>query len=155
MEEIKRSVNIGESLADYISSQEYGTIIRFQDIEIITKEKRKTPRYYNAISKAKKILEERGKVIQHIGGGDYQVIFPGDYTNAYIREIRLANGKIKHGGKILQNAPVNDMNSVERQEYRNVSDFNTKLSASLQGSFVEVKRLADHKKHPYEEALSK
>ena len=146
MEESK-TINYGEALADFISSLDYGTIIHYQDIERITSEKWGTQRYYRFIAKAKKILEERGKMIQSIGGKDFQVLYPGDYSSAYAREIKLAKKRIKHGGKILRNAPVNDMTISERQTLNNVADFHTRVEATLQGSYVEVKRLTD-KRHP-------
>lgn len=147
MEE-QKTINYGESLADYIATQDYGTIIHFQEIERICKERRGNQRYYNYIAKAKKILEKRGKMITSIGKGDYQILYPGDYSNAYIREVRLARGRIKHGGKILHGAPVNDMSTVELQEYNRVADFHTALEAKICGEFVTVKRLTN-RNHPF------
>ena len=147
MEEIK-TVNLGEALADYVSGQEYGTIIHYQEIERICKERRGNQRYYNYIAKAKKILESRGKMIKSIGKGDYQVLYPGDYSNAYTREVRLARGRIKHGGKIINGAPVNDMDATELQEFNRVADFHVSLEAKMCGDFVTVKRLTD-RKHPF------
>lgn len=152
MEEAK-TINYGEALADYISKYEYGTIIHYQEIERVTKERRRTPRYYNIIAKAKKILEARGKMIKSIEGGDYQVLYPGDYSNAYAREVRLAKGRIKHGGKIVKGAPVGDMTAEERQTFNHVSDFHTRLEAQLCGNYVEVKKLVG-KKHPLEVGMN-
>ena len=147
MEE-NRTVNRGKALAEYISSFDYGTIIHYQDIEMIVKEKRGVARYYNAIAKAKSVLENSGKAIKSIGGGDYQIIYPGDYSTAYARQVRLAKTRIKHGGKILKGAPVNDMSTEERQSFNHVSDFHAQLDARLVGSYVEVKQLTAKKPHP-------
>ena len=144
----EKTTNYGELLADYIESQEYGTIIHYQEIERVTKERRKTPRYYQYIAKAKKLLVARGKIIKSIGSGDYQVLYPGDYSAAYAREVRLARTRIKQGGKIVRGAPVNDMSSEERQMFTNVSDFHARLDAQIHGNYVEVKRLAS-KRHPF------
>lgn len=146
MEEQRKTVNIGEKLADYIEGLDYGTVIHYQDVENVTGERRKTQRYYAAIAKAKKLLVERGKVIKLIGGGDYQVLYPGDYSSAYSREIRLARKRVKRGGKILDNAPVKDMTMEELRTFNNISDFHKRLDASISGSFVEVKRLQS--RHP-------
>lgn len=143
----RKSVNKGEILADSICNRPYGETIRYQHIEEVTGERRGTSRYYGTISKAKKILEERGKMIAPIGGGDYQILYPGDYVSSYAREVRLANRRIKHGGKILRSAPVNDMTQDELQAYNRVSDFHSRLNASISGNVVEVKKLASHD-HP-------
>ena len=145
MEE-QKTINHGEALADYVSELDYGTVIHYQDIEAVTKERYGTQRYYRYIAKAKKLLEDRGKMIQSIGGKDYVVIYPGDYSNAYAREVKLAKKRIRHGGKILKGAPVNDMTTEERQTFTAISDFHTRLEAQTVGNFVEVKRLV--KKHP-------
>ena len=147
--ETEKTVNKGKALAEYISSFDYGTVIHYQDIEMITKEKRGASRYYNSIYKAKSILESNGKAIKSIGGGDYQIIYPGDYSGAYVRQVRLAKTRIKRGGKIIRNAPVNDMSDEERQTFNHVSDFHAQLNAKLIGSYVEVKRLASKKDHPF------
>ena len=147
MEQLQKTINIGEALADYISEMDYGSIVHYQDIERITKERRGTVRYSNAVTKAKKLLERNGKMIKYFSGGDYKVLYPGDYSNEYAREVRIAGNHIKHGKKILAGAPVNDMTSEERSIFRNVSDFHTRLEASFCGQFVEVKKLVS-KKHP-------
>lgn len=150
METLQKTINIGEALADYISEMDYGSIVHYQDIERITKERRGTVRYSNAVTKAKKLLERNGKMIKYFSGGDYKVIYPGDYSNEYAREVRIAGNHIKHGKKILAGAPINDMTSEERSVFRNVSDFHTRLEASFCGQFVEVKKLVS-KKHPLSE----
>lgn len=137
----QKSVNIGVLLAEKLIDRKYGDVIRHQEIELITGESRGTSKYNQAIQKAKKILEENGKVIQYNGGGDYRVIYPGDYAAAYAREIRLANKRVKHGGRILAHAPVNDMTSVEKQTYDRVNDFHATMQARMSGSTVEVKKL--------------
>lgn len=143
----KKTINYGDVIADYIMEKDYGTIIHYQEIESITHENYGSNRYYAYISKAKKILEKNGKMIKAIGRGDYQVLYPGDYVDAYAREIRLAKGKIKHGGKIIKGAPLNDMTTEERQMLNNISDFHTRINAQINGNYVEVKRLAG-KTHP-------
>ena len=55
-----KTIRSWESLADYISQRSYGEIVRYQEIETVTGERRRTAKYYNAISKAKKLLEEQG-----------------------------------------------------------------------------------------------
>jgi len=143
----RKTINFGELLADYVTELEYGTIIHYQDIERITQEKYGTSRYYRFIAIAKRIAEGRGKMFKSIGGKDYQVLFPGDYTDAYAREIRLAKKRVKHGGKIIKGAPVNDMSIEERKVFNNVSDFHARLEASTRGSYVEVQTLT-RKTHP-------
>lgn len=138
-----------EALAEYIMQQPYGATIRYQEIEEITGERYKTSRFYGTVAKAKKILEEHGKMIAPIGGGDYKIAYPGDYAGAYSREVRLANKRIKHGGKILKGAPVKDMTQDEVQTYNRVSDFHARMIASISGSVVEVKKLAS-RPHPLE-----
>ena len=147
------TVHRGCALADYIEPHAYGDVIRYQEIERITNEKRGTPRYYNAIAKAKSILTERGKMIVRIGGGDYQVGYPGDYAKEYAGQVKRANRRLKCGKKILDGAPVNDMTETERQTYNRVYDFNARLSASFSGSVTEVKRLTA-KPHPMEAAVN-
>ena len=143
----EKTVNYGESLADYIAGMEYGTIVHYQEIERVTKQRRGDQRYYNYIAKAKKLLEARGKMIKSVGKGDYQILYPGDYSGAYAREVRLAKGRIKHGGKIIKGAPVNDMDTAELQEFNRVSDFHISLEAKMCGEFVTVKRLTN-RNHP-------
>ena len=149
--EKSRTINSGIALADYIVGHyKYGETVRYQDIEQITNERKGTQRYYAAIAKAKKLLEEKGKMICRAGGGDYKVAYPGDYSNAYAREIRLANNRVKHGNTILEHAPVNDMTISEKQVFDRVSDFHAALQARLAGSTVEVKKLVQ--KHPLQGA---
>lgn len=140
------------ALAEYIKSHEYGTIIRYQEIEQITGTKYKSQEYYNVIQKAKKQLEPAGKAVVAIGHGDYQIIHPGDYAGAYAREIKRAKKRIKHGAQLLQGAPVKDMTADELTVYHRVNDFSTRLMASFSGSVVEIKKLTTPK-HPLEKAL--
>lgn len=147
------TVHRGTALFEYISPREYGDIIRYQEIERVTDTKRYTTSYYNAITKAKKLLETAGKMIVSIEGGDYRVIYPGDYTSEYVREVKRAKKRITHGKKILDGAPVKDMTENEKQVYDRVYDFNSRLSAQFSGSFVEVKKLTG-KPHPMEAALN-
>lgn len=146
MEEVK-TINYGEQLADYISGKDYGVVVHYQEIENVVRERRGSQKYYNYIAKAKRLLEERGKMMKSIGRGDYQILYPGDYSKAYAREVRLARGRIKHGGKIIKGAPVNDMSVAELQEYNRVSDFHIGLEAKICGEFVTVKRLTN-RTHP-------
>ena len=150
MEEIKKTVNVADALAEFISDQNYGSIIRYQDIEDIIKIRKGTRRYYSTIDKAKSILISSGKAIKAIwGSGDYQVIYPGDYSKEYVREIRIARNRIKHGEKILKGAPVNDMSAEERHEYNDVTDFHVRMQAQINGNYVEVKRLVGKRAHPF------
>lgn len=143
----EKTIAVWNKLADFISGKEYGEIIHYQDIQDVTKLKRGEQRYYNAIARAKKILVSRGRAIQHIGGGDYQILYPGDYSGAYVREIKIAKNHVKRGNKILKGAPVNDMSIEERRVFNDVSDFNERMQAQLMGNYVEVKRLVG-KSHP-------
>lgn len=148
-----KTIRSWESLADYISQRPYGDIVRYQEIETVTGERRRTAKYYNAISKAKKLLEEQGKMIVSIEGGDYRIIYPGDYTKEYAGEVKKARNRLKHGKRILDGAPVQDMSEDEQQTYQRVYDFNARLSASFAGSVTEVKRLTG-KQHPMETAMN-
>lgn len=141
-------------LAEKIAKRQYGDVIRRQEIEEITGERWKTQRYYTAIEKAKPMLEKQGKMIVSIGGGDYRVAFPGDYSKEYAGMVRKAGKRLKRGKRILDGAPVHDMNDDERHTYNRVYDFNARLSASFAGSVTEVKRLTG-KQHPLESALLK
>lgn len=143
----EKTIAVWNKLADFISGKAYGDIIHYQDIQEVTGLQRRTTRYYQAIAKAKKILESRGRAIQHVGGGDYQLLYPGDYSGAYVREIKIARNHVKRGDKIIKGAPVNDMSIDERRTFNNVSDFNARMQAQIMGNFVEVKRLAG-KSHP-------
>ena len=149
----EKTISFGEKLADFITEMEYGAIIHYQDIESVIDEEYGTPRYYRFIAKAKKILESRGKMIKPIGGKDYQILYPGDYSKAYVREVKIAQRRIRHGGKIIKGAPVNDMTAEERQAFNNVSDFHVRLEAQAHGSYVEVKRLVGRKQHPFTAAM--
>lgn len=141
------------ALADYIKPRNYGEIIRYQEIERVTDTRRKTTAYYNAIHKAKKKLLEEGKMIVAIDGGDYRIVYPGDYSLEYAKEVRRAKNRVMQGKKILDNAPTKDMTRDELEVYNRVYDFGTRLSASMTGSSVEVKRLTG-KQHPLDKALS-
>lgn len=143
-----KTVNVSDALANYISKLPYGSIVHYQEIEQVTGRERKTQQYYNAIFKAKKILVAQGKAIKPIGGGDYQVLYPGDYSGAYVREVKIAKRHVSRGAKYLKGAPVNEMSSEERRVFNDVSDFNTRMQAQLAGGYVEVKRLAAHREHP-------
>lgn len=143
-----RTINAGQALADYIAELDYGSVIHYQEIEQIIHRKWKTNLYYRDISKAKHILEKKGKAIAPIGGGDYQVLYPGDYSGAYANQVKLASRRIKRGGQILEGAPVNDMSQEERMTFNNVYDFHKRVESRLAGEYVEVERLAQ-KKHPF------
>ena len=144
-----KTVNLSELLADYICEKDYGTIIHYQEIEEVIGIKYKAKRYYQQITKAQKILRSRGKVMKSIGkNGDYQILYPGDYTTAYARELKLAKNRVSRGGEILNGAPVNDMTVEERQTFNAISDFHTRLEAQTISSYVEVKRLRDRRSIP-------
>lgn len=143
-----KTVNKGSALADYIRPRSYGDIIRYQEIEQVTGEKRGSQRYYSAVAKAKKLLEASGKMIQRLSGGDYQILYPGDYAEAAAREVRLANRRIKHGSKILDVAPLNDMSAEERAVHNRMRDGYAVLQARMNGAVVEVKTLTGQRKHP-------
>ena len=147
-----KTIHRWEVLAERIAQHQYGDIIRRQEIEDITGERWKTQRFYTAIQKAKAVLEKQGKMIVSIGSGDYKVAFPGDYSKEYAGMVRKAGKRLKHGKRILDGAPVNDMSEDERQTYNRVYDFNARLSASFAGSVTEVRRLTG-KKHPMESAV--
>lgn len=149
MQEREKTVSRADVLANLIIDMEYGTVIHYQDIESVVKQPRKTQKYYNAIQKAKKLAESEGKAIKPIGGGDYQVIYPGDYAKEYVREIRIAKNRIKHGDRILKAAPVGEMTSSERSTYNNVCDFNARMQAQFSGNYVEVRSLVGKRKHPF------
>lgn len=150
---MEKTIRSHERLAEYVSSKEYGDIIHYQEIETVTGERRKSSKYYNVITKAKKTLEATGKMIVSIPGGDYQIVYPGDYTKEYAGEVKKARNRLKHGKRILDGAPVKDMTDDELQTYNHVRDFNTRLTASFAGSVTEVKRLTG-KKHPLDAALT-
>lgn len=149
-----KTIRRWEVLAEKIANHKYGDIIHRQEIESVTGERWKTQRYYTAIEKAKPLLEKQGKMIVSIGSGDYQVACPGDYAKEYAGMVHKAGKRLKHGKRILDGAPVNDMDDDERQTYNRVYDFNARLSASFAGSVTEVKRLTG-KQHPLESALLK
>lgn len=142
-----KTTDRAKALAEYIVSKGYGTIIHYQEIEGVINERRGTSRYYSSIAAAKKELESMGKAVKPIGGGDYQILYPGDYSGAYCREVRLANKRIKHGGKILEGAPTTDMAPEELVSFNKVRDFHVSLQARMAGSVVEVKGLTN-KPHP-------
>ena len=144
----EKTINFGEALADYVSGLDYGSIIHYQEIERITKQRRGAEKYYRYIAKAKRILEDRGKMIRSIGRGDYQILYPGDYSGAYAREVRLARKKIRHGGRIIRGAPISAMSTQELQEFNRVQDFHTSLEARISGAYVTVKRLIGRNNHP-------
>ena len=145
----RKTINIGSALADFVKEKPYGSFIYYQDIERVTETKYGEQKYYNAIDKAKKILVNCGKAIKNVGKGQYQVLYPGDYTGAYTREVRLARQRINQGGKILKHAPKQDMNAEELQSFNHVSDFHQRLEAKMKGDYVEVKMLSG-KRHPLE-----
>ena len=153
-ETIQKTINLGQALADYILTKNYGDIVRYQEIENVTGLLRKTgntynSKYYNTINKAKKILIDNGKAIKRIEGGDYRILYPGDYSDAYVSEVKKARNRIKRGGKLLKNAPISDMDTKERETFRQVSDFHANLEAKMYGQYVEVKRLSG-KTHPFD-----
>lgn len=139
-------------LAEYIKPHEYGTVIRHQEIEEITGVKYKTHQFYSVVDKTKKLLEPVGKAIAPVGGGDYKILLPGDYSPRYGKYVDSARKRIKRGTKLLKGAPTKDMTQDELTTYNRVSDFNAKLCASFSGSVVEVKMLISPP-HPFENAL--
>lgn len=140
-------------LAEYIKPRDYGDVIRYQEIERVTDTRRKTTAYYNAIHKAKKKLLEAGKMIVSIEGGDYRVVYPGDYSMEYAKEVKRAKNRVVQGKKILDNAPTKDMTKDELEVYNRVYDFSARLTASMSGGMVEVKRLTG-KQHPLDKAMN-
>jgi len=144
----EKTIDSGQALADYIEPMDYGTVISYQDIERVTKREWGTPLYYRDISKAKYILESKGKAIAPIGGKDYQVLYPGDYSAAYVNQVKLASKRIKRGGHILDGAPVRDMSQEERQTFNAVYDFHKRLESRIAGNYVEVVLLSEKKKSP-------
>ena len=153
MDEVK-TISAGKALAERLKEKDFGEIVQRQEIEEVTGTRWKTSRYYGAISKANDILTEEGKRIAPTGkGGDYQILYPGDYSDAYVQEIKRAKKCVTRGDKIIRGAPVNQMTADERQRYNNVADFHNRMQAQISGSYVEVKRLAGKKMHPLEAGL--
>ena len=94
-----------------------------------------------------------GKLIVPVGHGSYRIIYPGDYTSAYAREVRCAKRRLSQGKKILDGAPVKDMSEAEITSYNAVCDFNLKLTAQFNNNVVQVRTLV-HSKHPMQVALT-
>ena len=147
MEE-RKTVETWKKLAEFVAALDYGQIVHRQEIERVTGRTYKTAQFYSDVFKAKKILTANGKAIKAIGKGDYQVLYPGDYSGAYVREVRIAKKHVQRGAKYLKGAPVNDMSTEERKEFNDVSDFNSRMQAQMAGCYVEVRKLTDGRLHP-------
>jgi len=149
-----QTISAGKKLAEVVSKRDFGAVIYRQEIEEITGCRWKTSRYYDAVTNANERLTEAGKRIAASGkSGDYQILYPGDYSDAYVKEVKRAKRCVTKGGKILEGAPVNDMTDDERKKYYDVSDFHNRMQAQISGGYVEVRRIAGKKPHPMEAAL--
>lgn len=138
-------------LAEYIMSKNYGDIIYHQEIAEQIKEQPNTPKYFSAITGAKRLLLDSGKMIESVRKSGYRVVEPDDYTIHSIRQVVAGARRIDSGVKIMRHAPIANMTPEGIESYNRVNDRIQILQASMTGAKVELKMLGTRRQHPLEQ----
>lgn len=139
---------IVQSLVDKISAMDYGDTITHMDIERVTGISRHSPKYGSVMSRAKRQLQEEGKMIVNVWNVGYRVLEPDEYSQQAISRIVTGGKWITKGKKVLHHAPVAKMSEGGRRTHQLVSDRTMILEAAVAGAATEV-RMLGKKRNPY------
>ena len=137
-----------KALEDAFLSKDYSEELQHYEIEQIIGERKESIAYRGIIMDVKRRLLNDGHMIVSNRGIGYKVARPDEYTDGSVKSIMAGARRIDRGQKILQCAPVNDMNQYELQEYNDVRDRVILLSASVAVAKAEVKRLCRDRMNP-------
>lgn len=147
MNEVLQNKKKSEILAEEIKKLDYGTIIPHMTISSIIKEDYPSNKYTTTISKARKILLQKGIVLENIVGDGYRIVEPDNIVDQSLKHYKRGFNEIKKGNDTLEYAPTKDMSPEGREVYRRVHDRSVTLAAHLKGVSVELKTLKE-KRHP-------
>ena len=137
-----------KALVEVFINEEYGKTVEHVQIAEIIGESVGAPKYRQIVDKAKRELLDSGKMIASVHGVGYRVIYPDEYTDQSARCAVIGARRIDKGVRILNNAPVKDMTQMGAQRYNMVCDRMRILQASIHGAKVEIKMLAEERRHP-------
>lgn len=155
MKSVDQSKVLGvEELVDFMSTYEYGTVFEHNAISHMLDVPKNSTKYKTSITKLKKLMLEKGKMLENIRGVGYRIVNPSDYAGKAINQYKLGFNRLTKGEKILNYTPVNDLSDEDRKVYNEVTDRAVRLNASLAGGIVELNRLNKSKSHPFLDAVN-
>lgn len=143
-----------EDLVDFMSTYEYGTVFEHNAISNMLDVPKNSTKYRTSIAKLKKLMLEKGKMLESLRGVGYKIVNPSDYAGKAINQYKLGFNRLTKGEKILNYTPVNDLSDEDRKVYNAVTDGAVRLNASLAGGIVELNRLNKSKSHPFLDAVN-
>lgn len=141
-----------KALVEAFANEPYGTTFEHFKIAGIIGERYGSQQYSEIIQKAKKELEDCGKMIVNVFGVGYRIAYPDEYVDQSAKKVTDGARRIDMGVHILDNAPVKDMTQMGAQRYNVVSDRMRIMQATIHGAKVEIKMLSK-RTNPLEAAL--
>jgi len=132
-----------QNLVEKISSMDYGETVTHMDIECITGISRHSSKYGSILSRAKRQLQEEGKMIVSVWNVGYRVLEPDEYSKQAISSIISGGRRITAGKQVLQNAPTAKMTEDGRRTHQLISDRVMILEAAVAGASTEVRMLSN------------
>ena len=143
-----------KALVDLLINESYGTTIEHFKIAAHIEERHGTTKYNEIVQKAKKELEDSGKMIANVWGVGYRVVPPDEYPDQSVKRVNIGVRHIDRGVRILENAPVKDMTSFGVQRYNALMDKSRILQAATHGAKVELKMLNAKRENPLQAAAA-
>lgn len=137
-----------KALVEAFVNESYGTTIEHFKIAAIIGEPYGSKRYGEIVTRAKKELEDSGKMIVSVFSVGYRLAYPDEYVDQSVKRVKRGANQIDHGVRILDNAPVKDMTQDGAQRYNIVTDRMRITQAALHGAKVEIKMLAKKRQNP-------
>lgn len=135
-----------EPLVRAVMEMEYRGVISREEISRLVREPVGSDRFYRLIGKARRALEEQGKVLKTLNGQGYQLLHPDNCAEEAVRRYRIGGRSISRGARILTYARTEEMSPHALTRYREVYEKARTIHAGIQGAVVELNLLA--RPHP-------
>lgn len=88
-----------EELVDFMSTYEYGTVFEHNAISHTLDVPKNSTKYKTSITKLKKLMLEKGKMLENIRGVGYRIVNPSDYAGKAINQYKLGFNRLTKGEK--------------------------------------------------------
>jgi hypothetical protein len=126
---------------EILINKEYGDFISHHEISGILGLPMDENKYRSSISKANKILIEKGKKLKNRHGLGYVVLEPDRYVDEAELKFKSGTKRAKEALKILVYAPFNLMSNDAQENYKMVEKGIRSAAAMVMGGLTEIKLL--------------